>query len=71
MFAVGNSIAVRDVQAKSTQFFSKENRLKYLSCINAMAKKSGNVIFAVGDSPPSAEDRVATVRESNNKFWAR
>lgn len=61
VFSVGNSVAVRDVQAKLTKFYSKENRLKNLTCLNAVSKKNGNVIFAAGESPPSAEDRGSCV----------
>jgi hypothetical protein len=54
---------IKDLQARTMRFFTKENRLRNVTCINAAAKKNGNIIIAVGDSTPSNEDRPVCVEE--------
>ncbi|RZJ99260.1 MAG: hypothetical protein EOO43_27105 [Flavobacterium sp.] len=61
IFSVGTSIAVKDLQTKTTKFFSKEHRLRYVTCLNAAYEKGENILVAVGESTPSGEEKAAHV----------
>lgn len=53
---------MKDLQTKATKFYTKENRLRYVSCLNAAHEKDDNIMIAVGESTPSNEDKAAYVR---------
>ena len=61
IFSVGTSIAVKDLQTKTTKFFTKEHRLRHVTCLNAAYEKGENIMVAVGESTPSGEERAAHV----------
>jgi len=58
---VGTSIAVKDLHAKTTKFYTKENRLRYVTCLNATYEKDENITIAAGESTPSGEERTSYV----------
>lgn len=61
IFSVGTSVAIKDLTTKATKFYTKEHRLRYVTCLNAAYDKDENILVAVGESTLSNEDKAAYV----------